>query len=164
MTEQQVQAKRIKQLEDQGYYVIKLMKTNKNGIPDLIALPRGSDVLFSEIKTKKGNLSPLQEYRLQEQKYIEDREAIVVSVDFLLKLELYPEEIATALLDSIYLMKRVVVDDISLGVAVNIDASSAVFFLVQFDMLTAYETRVRDFSLITSDQYLDLVLDKKVLK
>jgi len=66
MTEQQVQAKRIKQLEDQGYYVIKLMKTNKNGIPDLIALPRGSDVLFSEIKTKKGNLSPLQEYRLQE--------------------------------------------------------------------------------------------------
>tara|TARA_Y100000310_G_C20623386_1_gene784533 strand:+ start:1174 stop:1413 length:240 start_codon:yes stop_codon:yes gene_type:complete len=66
MTEQQVQAKRIKQLEDQGYYVIKLMKTNKNGIPDLIALPRGTDVLFSEIKTKKGNLSPLQEYRLQE--------------------------------------------------------------------------------------------------
>ena len=66
MTEQQVQKKRIKQLEDQGYYVIKLMKTNKNGIPDLIALPRGSDVLFSEIKTKKGNLSPLQEYRLQE--------------------------------------------------------------------------------------------------
>ena len=99
-----------------------------------------------------------------QQKYIEDRGAIVVSVDFLLKLELYPEEIATALLDSIYLMKRVVVDDISLGVAINIDASSAVFFLVQFDMLTAYETRVRDFSLITSDQYLDLVLDKKVLK
>ena len=66
MTEQQVQAKRIKQLEGQGYYVIKLIKTNKNGIPDLIALPKGSKVLFSEIKTKKGNLSVLQEYRLQE--------------------------------------------------------------------------------------------------
>tara|TARA_R110000824_G_scaffold170897_1_gene348362 strand:- start:735 stop:974 length:240 start_codon:yes stop_codon:yes gene_type:complete len=66
MTEQQVQKKRIKQLEDQGYYVIKLIKTNKNGIPDLIALPKGSKVLFSEIKTKNGNLSVLQEYRLQE--------------------------------------------------------------------------------------------------
>ena len=66
MTEQQVQKKRIKQLEDQGYYVIKLIKTNKNGIPDLIALPKGAKVLLSEIKTKNGNLSVLQEYRLQE--------------------------------------------------------------------------------------------------
>ena len=49
MTEQQVQAKRIKELESQGYYVIKL-----------------ADVLFSEIKTKRGNLSKLQEYRLKE--------------------------------------------------------------------------------------------------
>ena len=65
MTEQQVQAKRIKELESQGYYVIKLVKTNKNGIPDLIAIPRGVDVLFSEIKTKGGNLSKLQEYRLK---------------------------------------------------------------------------------------------------
>ena len=88
----------------------------------------------------------------------------MVSVDFLLKLELYPEEIGTALLDSIYLMKRVVIDDISLGVAINANASSVVFFLVQFEMLNAYETSIRDFSLITSDQYLDLVLDKKVLK
>ena len=48
MTEQQIQSKRIKQLEEQGYYVIKLVKTNKNGIPDLIAIPKDSDVLFSE--------------------------------------------------------------------------------------------------------------------
>ncbi len=66
MTEQQIQAKRIKELESQGFYVIKLIKTNKNGIPDLIAIPPGSDVLFSEVKTPKGKLSRLQEYRLQE--------------------------------------------------------------------------------------------------
>ena len=35
MTEQQIQSKRIKELEAEGYYVIKLIKTNKNGIPDL---------------------------------------------------------------------------------------------------------------------------------
>ena len=39
MTEQQIQSKRIKELEDEGYYVIKLIQTNKNGIPDLIAIP-----------------------------------------------------------------------------------------------------------------------------
>ena len=66
MTEQQIQAKRIKELESQGFYVIKLIKTNKNGIPDLIAIPPRSDVLFSEVKTPKGRLSRLQEYRLQE--------------------------------------------------------------------------------------------------
>jgi len=66
MTEQKIQAKRIKELEDQGYYVIKLLKTNKNGIPDLIAIPPNSDVLFSEIKKPGGKVSKLQEYRLKE--------------------------------------------------------------------------------------------------
>ncbi len=68
MTEQQIQSHRIKQLEAEGYYVIKLIKTNKNGIPDLIAIPPGANVLFSEVKTPKGRVSKLQEYRLQELK------------------------------------------------------------------------------------------------
>tara|TARA_R110000751_G_scaffold7210_2_gene29808 strand:- start:14164 stop:14406 length:243 start_codon:yes stop_codon:yes gene_type:complete len=68
MTESQIQAKRIKQLEAEGYYVLKLMKTNKNGIPDLIAIPRDVPVLFSEVKTKTGKISPLQRYRIAELK------------------------------------------------------------------------------------------------
>lgn len=66
MTEQQIQSKRIKELEAEGYYVIKLIKTNKNGIPDLIAIPPNCNVIFSEVKAKKGKVSPLQEYRLKE--------------------------------------------------------------------------------------------------
>ena len=66
MTEQQIQSKRIKQLEGEGYYVLKLIKTNKNGITDLIAIPQGCDVLFSEVKKPTGKLSKLQEYRLKE--------------------------------------------------------------------------------------------------
>ena len=65
MTEQQIQSKRIKQLEQAGYYVIKLIKTNKNGIPDLVAIPPRSRVLFSEVKTPTGRLSKLQEFRLK---------------------------------------------------------------------------------------------------
>lgn len=68
MTEQQIQSKKIKELESQGYYVIKLVKTNKNGIPDLIAIPPNSNVEFIEVKTPIGKVSALQEYRHKELK------------------------------------------------------------------------------------------------
>ena len=66
MKESQIQSKKIKELEAKGYYVIKLIKTNKNGIPDLLAIPRDSDVLFIEVKGPTGKLSPLQEHRIKE--------------------------------------------------------------------------------------------------
>jgi Holliday junction resolvase len=65
MTEQQIQTKRIKQLESEGYYVLKLIRVNKTGIPDLIAIKEG-EILFSEIKTPKGKLSEIQKYRMKE--------------------------------------------------------------------------------------------------
>jgi Holliday junction resolvase-like predicted endonuclease len=66
MKEQQIQSKRIKELEAEGYYVIKLINTNKNGIPDLIAIPPNSDVLFVEVKKSDGKVSKLQEFRHKE--------------------------------------------------------------------------------------------------
>jgi Holliday junction resolvase len=66
MKEQQIQSKKIKELEAQGYYVIKLINTNKNGIPDLIAIPPNSDVLFVEVKRPDGKVSKLQEFRHKE--------------------------------------------------------------------------------------------------
>jgi Holliday junction resolvase len=66
MKEQQIQSKRIKQLEAEGYYVLKLITVNKKGIPDLIAIPPNSGVLFSEVKTQTGVVSELQKFRLKE--------------------------------------------------------------------------------------------------
>jgi hypothetical protein len=66
MKESQIQSKKIKELEAKGYYVIKLIKTNKNGIPDLIAIPPNSDVEFFEVKAPNGKISPLQEFRIKE--------------------------------------------------------------------------------------------------
>ena len=66
MTEQQVQSKKIKELEAEGYYVLKSIKTNKNGIPDLLALHPDKEILFLEVKTRKGRVSKLQEYRIKE--------------------------------------------------------------------------------------------------
>jgi hypothetical protein len=66
MKESQIQSKKIKELEAKGYYVIKLVKTNRNGIPDIIAIPPNSDVEFYEVKGPTGKLSKLQEYRIKE--------------------------------------------------------------------------------------------------
>ena len=66
MTEQQIQKKRIDQLTKEGYYVLKLISTNKPGIPDLVAMHPDKGVLFSEVKTPRGRLSKLQEFRLKE--------------------------------------------------------------------------------------------------
>ena len=68
MTEQQIQSKKIKELEAEGYFVIKLIKTDKNGIPDVLALHKDLGVKFFEIKTPKGKVSKLQEYRIKELK------------------------------------------------------------------------------------------------
>lgn len=66
--EQKVQTKLIQQLEKAGYYVIKLSVTNKAGIPDIIAIPPGSDVEFIEVKAKGKKPAPLQLYRHKELK------------------------------------------------------------------------------------------------
>jgi Holliday junction resolvase len=65
MTEQQIQSKIIKRLEAEGFYVIKLIKTNKNGIPDLLAIRNGI-ARFIEVKRKGGVVSEIQKYRIEE--------------------------------------------------------------------------------------------------
>lgn len=65
-TEQQIQSKLIKQLEKDGYYVIKLSVTNKTGIPDLLAIPKNANVHFIEVKRPGQKPRPLQVYRIKE--------------------------------------------------------------------------------------------------
>ena len=65
MSESKYQAKLIKQYEGQGWYVIRLITTNKNGIPDLLCLKEGEIPLFIEVKGVKGRTSKLQEYRIK---------------------------------------------------------------------------------------------------
>ena len=66
MLESKIQAKLIKKLEAEGYYVIKLSVTNKPGIPDLIALPKGCNAEFYEVKQKNLKPRPLQLFRAKE--------------------------------------------------------------------------------------------------
>jgi len=63
--ESKIQAKIIKEYESMGYFVIKLIKTNKNGIPDLLCLKDGKG-FFIEVKSEKGKVKPLQHFRHEE--------------------------------------------------------------------------------------------------
>lgn len=66
MTEANYQKKLIKQYEAEGYYVLKLIRTNKNGIPDLLVLKAEEPPLFIEVKAAKGKVSKLQQFRINE--------------------------------------------------------------------------------------------------
>ena len=65
-SESSVQKKIIERLEASGWYVVKNIRCNKNGFPDLSAFKTGYPPLFVEVKTKTGKLSPLQKYRIRE--------------------------------------------------------------------------------------------------
>jgi hypothetical protein len=59
------QSKIINQLAKEGWLCIKLIKTSKNGIPDLMCLKDGKTV-FIEVKQPNGKLSELQKVRIKE--------------------------------------------------------------------------------------------------
>ena len=67
MREAAYQSKLIKFYEDEGWYVIKLIKTNRNGCPDLVCIKKDR-VLFIEVKAANGKVSKLQQYRIDELK------------------------------------------------------------------------------------------------
>lgn len=66
MSESKIQAKVIKKLEANGFYVLKISKSNKNGIPDLIVIPKGSNTFFIEMKDTGKKAEPLQDFRIGE--------------------------------------------------------------------------------------------------
>ena len=80
MTEQQIQSKVIKLMESKGYYVLKLSKTNKQGIPDLLCLKKDEPPFFIEVKTDKGVVSALQLFRQKELKELGFKSIIIKNI------------------------------------------------------------------------------------
>ena len=66
-SESKNQSKIIEEYEKRGYFVIKIIRSNKNGIADLICLKQ-NEVLFIEVKRADGKLSELQKFRIEELK------------------------------------------------------------------------------------------------
>ena len=62
MTEQQLQSKVMRYLEDNGHFAVKIVTCSKPGTPDIIACVNGRFVGI-ECKSKRGKQSELQKYR-----------------------------------------------------------------------------------------------------
>ena len=62
------QSKIIKEYQDNDWYVINLIRTNKPGLPDLVCFKEGSKTIFIECKEKTDTLKPLQAFRIKELK------------------------------------------------------------------------------------------------
>ena len=60
------QSKIIKEYEDKGYLVLKTIRLNVNGYPDLLCLKSNEPTIFIEVKEKKDDLKPLQGLRIDE--------------------------------------------------------------------------------------------------
>lgn len=64
MLEKNIQTKIKKKLQEDGWIVVKLIKTSLTGIPDLLALKDGC-CQFIEVKQPKGVLSPIQTHVIE---------------------------------------------------------------------------------------------------
>ena len=65
--ESKIQRKIIKDLEANGWIVIKTIVLSKSGYPDIIAF-KNSKTIFIEVKDTKGVVSELQAYRIRQLK------------------------------------------------------------------------------------------------
>ncbi len=99
-----------------------------------------------------------------EQKYIEDDKVIIVSLDFVYKLEKYSEFIAGKILEAVDKMSNEIEDDCTLGLVFNDQDGEPLFFELEFSSLNDVEVSLYDFNTISSDRYLDLLLDKNLIK
>lgn len=66
MIESAIQFKCIDHLTKKGYLVMKLIKTNMNGIADLQVFTGNGNTFFIEVKQEKWKESAIQEYRRKE--------------------------------------------------------------------------------------------------
>ena len=67
MSEAKLQSKIIKYLDANGFYTLKTIKLNKNGLPDIFAFKNGKTYMI-EVKAKGKKPRELQLYRIEEVK------------------------------------------------------------------------------------------------
>lgn len=65
MTESKYEQAWSKKAEARGWYSVKIIQTSKNGFPDRMYM-KNSKIFFVEFKSKKGYLSKLQKYRINQ--------------------------------------------------------------------------------------------------
>jgi len=60
------QSKLIKEYKSKGYLVLKIIRLNENGYPDLLCIKENEPNLWVESKEEKDTLKPIQKLRIDE--------------------------------------------------------------------------------------------------
>lgn len=81
MNESKLQTKILKYLKQEGYYSIKTILCNRNGVPDIIACSPTGQFVALEVKFGKGRPSKLQEWNIAEIKKVGGKAGIVWSIE-----------------------------------------------------------------------------------
>ena len=81
MSESKLQTKISKYLKQEGYYSIKTILCNRNGVPDIIACSPTGQFVALEVKFGKGRPSKLQEWNIAEIKKVGGKAGIVWSIE-----------------------------------------------------------------------------------
>ena len=81
MSESKLQTKILKYLKQEGYYSIKTILCNRNGVPDIIACSPTGQFVALEVKFGKGRPSKLQEWNIAEIKKVGGKAGIVWSIE-----------------------------------------------------------------------------------
>ena len=83
MRESDIQKLIIRYFENDGWLVVKIIQTNKNGWPDL-QVHKNNYTIFVEVKSENGKLSELQKYRHEQ---LREKGFIVIITSSLKQLE-----------------------------------------------------------------------------
>ena len=62
MLESRIEALLVRKIKQAGGWALKLVSPGNDGVPDRLVLLPGGRVIFVELKTDTGTLSPLQEF------------------------------------------------------------------------------------------------------
>jgi Holliday junction resolvase len=85
MKESTLQSLCVKYLRGHGYKVIRLINASERGIPDILVIGI-NDLFFVEFKTKKGRLSKLQKYQIDDLKRRGVRTYVIRSLNDLINI------------------------------------------------------------------------------
>lgn len=84
MSEQRLQKQILDELEEQGYWTVKVITCNKRGVPDIIALKDGLFYAF-EVKQKGNKTTKIQDYQIEQIKNKGGIAKVVYSKDDILR-------------------------------------------------------------------------------
>lgn len=95
MLEKDIERKMVRKMESRGAMVMKFVSPGRQGVPDRIALLPGGRIVFIEMKTETGKLSPIQRNMIDRMRALSADVRVVYGMEQAMALveEVMPNEV-----------------------------------------------------------------------